>query len=176
MHAAPAGEQPVTRQARCLFDAALRLFAGPDEHFVANPPCGKPSLKPPDFIAAFWPEPMIHRQRANLPTVIAHPSMGENGEREAVGAAGYGDGEKRRRFEPRERGERGPELAEAQWFCLRSFAQAPTPEQAIVIKDSSAWPQQPSRLFSSVALSLIAPCRRGKSRSIWVNATQAFCF
>src|SRR5215472_12413457 len=114
---APAGEKLIARRTGSLLDSALRFFARPDEHLVANPSCRQPGAEPADFGAAFGPEPMIHRERADLAPPVARPSIGENGESEAVGTTGDGGREKRSRFETRECIERGPELAEAQRLC-----------------------------------------------------------
>jgi hypothetical protein len=38
---------------------------------------------------------MIHRQRADPSPALARPKIGQNCERETIGAAGDGDGEKR---------------------------------------------------------------------------------
>jgi hypothetical protein len=114
---APAGEKLIARRTGRLLDSAFRFFARPDEHFVANPSCRQPSAEPADFGSALGTEPMIHRERADPAPAVARPSIGENGESEAVGTTGDGGREKRSRFETRECIERGPELAEAQRLC-----------------------------------------------------------
>ena len=99
---APVGEKSIARHAGRLLDSALRFFARPDEHFVANPSCRQPGAEPTDFGAALGSEPMIHRERADLAPPVARPFIGENSESEAVGTTGDGNREKRSRFETRE--------------------------------------------------------------------------
>ena len=88
---------------------------------------------------------MIHRHRADPPPALARPAIGKNGEGEAVGTAGDGDGKKRAALEWGERGERSRELVEGKGF--------------------REWrlDQQPSRFFSATARSLIAFPGFGKS-------------
>ena len=158
MLATPAGEQPVARGARGLLYAGFRLFARPFENLVADRSRRKPAVDHLGFRAAFRPQPVIDRQRADLPASLARPTVGQQSEREAVGAAGNGDGEKGRSFERAERRERGAELGEGQRV------------------GSECAVQQPRRFFSVVARSLIAAPGCGKSRSSCASATQAFCF
>ena len=99
---APAGEKTIAGHTGGFLDSALRFFASPDEHFVANPSCRQPTAEPKDFGPALGPEPMIHRESADLAPPVTCPSTGENGESEAVGTAGDSDREKRSRFETRE--------------------------------------------------------------------------
>jgi len=101
---------------------------------------------------------MIDCERIDLPAPLARPTISQNGEREAIGTTGDGDGKKRTGFETRERGKRGPEFGDGQRFRGRALG------------------QQPSRFFSAVARSLIALPGLGKSRSSCASATQAFCF
>ncbi len=59
---------------------------------------------------ALRPEAVVHCQRAEFPTPFVHPAIRQNGEGEAVGTPGHGDGNERTGFEARERGNCGPEF------------------------------------------------------------------
>lgn len=115
--ATPASEQLVPRDAGSFLDSARRFFTGPDEHFVTDPSRRQPRPELVDFGSALGSKAMIDGQRADLPALVARPSIGENGEGQAVGTTGNGDSEKRSRFETHQGGEGSPELAEAQRFC-----------------------------------------------------------
>jgi hypothetical protein len=108
--AAPVGKQPIARGARSLLYAAFRLRPRPGENLVADCSCRQPTVKPPNFMYALRPEPMVHRQGAELPTPRPSPAVGQNSEREAIGTAGHGNGKKRAGFEARERGKCGAEF------------------------------------------------------------------
>src|SRR5204863_2545458 len=112
MVAAPAAKKAIARKARRFLDPCSRLFSRPDQYFVAYGSRRQPGSEPADFVAAFRPQPVIHRKRTDLPSPFAGPTVCQNGECQAVGTAGDGNGEKRRAFKPCDRGERGCELAE----------------------------------------------------------------
>jgi len=143
--AAPAVKQAIAREARRFLDPGSRLFFCPDQYFVAYGSRRQPRCEPPDFVAAFRPQPVIHGKRTDLPAPFAGPTVRQNGECQAVGTAGDGNGEKRRAFKPCDRGERGRELAKGQSPGCRSER------------------QQPSRFFSATECSLIELPGLGKS-------------
>src|SRR5271168_4814175 len=143
--AAPPAKQAIARETRCFLDPGSRLFSRPDQYFVAYGSCRQPGSEPPDFVAAFRPQPVIHGKRTDLSAPRAGPTVSQNGECQAVGAPGDGNGEKRRGFKLCERDERGGKLAEGQRPGCRSEC------------------QQPSRFFSATECSLIELPGLGKS-------------
>jgi hypothetical protein len=110
--ATPAVKQAIAGDARRFLDTGSRLWAFPDQYFVANGSRRQPGSKPPDFVAAFRPQLVIHGKRTDLPAPLARPTVCQNGERQAVGTAGGGNGEKWRALNLCDRGEGGCELAE----------------------------------------------------------------
>jgi hypothetical protein len=112
---------------------------------VPDRPRCKPAVQTANFVAALGTQPVIHRNRTDLSVPLAGPAIRQNGESEAIGAAGHCDGEKRSGLEESERGEHGAKLGEGERLCR--------------------WPrgQQPSFFFSSFARSLIAFPGLGKS-------------
>ena len=143
--AAPAAKKAIARKARRFLDPGSRLFSRPDQYFVAYGSRRQPGSKPPDFVAALRPQPVIHGQRTDLPTPLTGPTVRQNGECQAVGTSGDGNGEKRRAFKPCDRGERGCKLAKGQRLGCRSEC------------------QQPSRFFSASECSFIELPGLGKS-------------
>src|SRR5438552_3130499 len=158
MRATPLGEQRVACRAGGLLDSAYRFVFRPGENFMADRSRRKPAIEPVDLGAAFGPQPMIHRHRANAPTAFACPAISQNGKGKAIGPTRNGNGEKRAILEAGERGEGRRELGLGKrpwWRCLG---------------------QHPSFFFSSFARSLIAFPGFGKSRSSCASVMQAFCF
>ncbi len=102
--AAPVAKQAIAREARCFFDTGSRLFSLPDQYFMANGSRRQPGCEPPGFVGAFRPQPVIHGKRADLTAPLAGPAVRQNGECQAVGTAGDGNGEKRRAFKACDRG------------------------------------------------------------------------
>ena len=143
--ATPAVKQAIAGDARRFLDTGSRLWAFPDQYFVANGSRRQPGSKPPDFVAAFRPQLVIHGKHTDLPAPLARPTVCQNGECQAVGTAGDGNGEKRRAFKLYDRGERGGELAKRQRPGCRSAC------------------QQPSRFFSASECSLMELPGLGKS-------------
>jgi hypothetical protein len=71
---------------------------------MADRPRRKPAMQPADLSAAFRPQQVIHRHRADAPAALPRPTISENGEGEAVCSTGNGDGQKRATLEAGERG------------------------------------------------------------------------
>ena len=158
MLAAPLGEQSIAGLPRRLLNSGRRLFPLPDQDFVSDFPGRQPAAEPADLGAALRPQPMVDAQRADLAPARARPAIRQNGEREAVGAARDGDGDKRGALKTGETVERAAKLGDAQ--RLRGGSRA----------------QHPSRFFSCAARSLMALPECGNAWSSCISAMQALCF
>ena len=118
----------------------------------------KPARQPAELGRAFRPQAMVDREGADLAAALPRPAVGEDRQREAVGAARDRDGDQRRGFERGETVEPGGELGETEGRRRVRGA------------------QHPSFFFSCVARSLMALPGCGKSWSSCINAMQALCF
>ena len=145
MLSTPFGEQCVARLPRGLLYSGSRLVRRPDEDFMPDASCCKPTMQKADFCAALGTQAMIHRQRTDASPALARPTIGQNRECQTIGSTGNRDGEKRASLEVGERGESGRKLRRTKRLCPRSPG------------------QQPSFFFSSLARSLIALPGLGKS-------------
>ena len=110
--AAPLPEETVAGRPRHVLNVGARLFAFPDEDFVGDRAPSKPARQPAELGRAFRPQAMVDREGADLAAALPRPAVGEDRQREAVGAARDRDGDQRRGFERGETVESGGELGQ----------------------------------------------------------------
>src|SRR5215472_3860540 len=114
LRAAPLCKEAVARLSGGFLNAGRRFRVGPHQHFMCDAASGEPSANRSRLLDAFRTEPMIDGQCRQAAAALARPAIGKDRHGEAVGAAGYRNGDERMLLEAADRIERRGELSERQ--------------------------------------------------------------
>ena len=116
--AAIVGEQPIARFARRRLDAGSRLRVGPGQDAMGDAgKMGEPASHLLRLGSGFRPQPMVDRQGVEASVPAVRPFGQQQGQRQAVGSAGNGDGKMRRALERAEARHQAGETL--RWECGR---------------------------------------------------------